>query len=62
MKAKEYLLLRECVERGVVRGWNRAHKYVDAPEPENIRDNIEECVLAEICEYFTFDDEVSDDT
>ena len=37
-------------------GWNRAHKNSDEPEPQHIRDQIEQAVLNEICEWFDFED------
>lgn len=56
MKAKEYNLIAQCVETGVVLGWNRAHKHINDPEPEHIREQIERAVLNEICEWFDFED------
>jgi hypothetical protein len=46
MKAKEYNLIAQCVETGVMLGWNREH----------IREQIERAVLNEICEWFDFED------
>lgn len=57
MKAKTYNLIRQCVESGVSYGWNRAHKHVDDPNPQQIKNEIEEAVMNEICEWFTFEDE-----
>jgi Tfp pilus assembly ATPase PilU len=37
MKAKEYNLITQCVETGVMLGWNRAHKHDATPEDEAIR-------------------------
>jgi hypothetical protein len=65
MKANEYLILSECVENGVNRGWARAFKHWDVPtdvmdwleEHENtIKDHIDTAVAIEICEYFKFDE------
>lgn len=56
MKAKEYNLVAQCVETGVMLGWNRAHKHTDSPSPEQIHSAIENAVLNEICEWFDFDD------
>ncbi len=44
MKAKEYNLIAQCVENGVMLGWNRAHKHSDEPDPQHIRDAIEQAV------------------
>ena len=60
MKAKEYNLIAQCVETGVMLGWNRARKHTDDPDPQHIREQIERAVLNEICEWFDFED-VKDD-
>lgn len=56
MKANEYRVLSDCVERGVGYGYNRAHKHTDNPVPELLRDTIADAVLNEIAEYFRFDE------
>ena len=61
MKAKEYNLITQCVETGVMLGWNRAHKHDATPDPEAIRDAIEQAVLNEICEWFDFDEVKTND-
>jgi len=61
MKAKEYNLIAQCVETGVMRGWNRAHKHDATPEDEAIRDAIEQAVLNEICEWFDFEEVKTND-
>jgi hypothetical protein len=61
MKAKEYNLIAQCVETGVMLGWNRAHKHDATPEPEAIRDAIEQAVLNEICEWFDFEEVKTND-
>ncbi len=61
MKAKEYNLITQCVETGVMLGWNRAHKHVINPDPEAIRDAIEQAVLSEICEWFNFEEVKTND-
>ena len=57
MKAKTYNLIRQCVENGTSYGWNRAHKHVSDPSPEQIKNAIEDAVMNEISEWFTFEDE-----
>jgi hypothetical protein len=61
MKAKEYNLIAQCVETGVMLGWNRAHKHDATPEDEAIRDAIEQAVLNEICEWFDFEEVKTND-
>ena len=56
MKAREYNLIVQCVETGIMLGWNRAHKHHESPDPESIRNAIEIAVLNEICEWFDFDE------
>lgn len=56
MRAREYLVLQECVEAGVQRGWAKAHKHNDAPTPDQIQAFIETAILNEINEYFIFDE------
>jgi hypothetical protein len=61
MKAKEYNLITQCVETGVMLGWNRAHKHTDTPDPDTIRSAIEQAVLNEICEWFDFEEVKTND-
>ena len=55
LQPNTYAVLRDCVERGVLRGYVRAHKHNESPIPEAIREAIEDSTMAEICEYFRFD-------
>jgi hypothetical protein len=57
MKAKEYKLMSECIERGTAFGLSRAYKYYDPPTKEQIQQYVEESVMNEICEYFNFEDD-----
>ena len=57
MKAKTLVILEMAIEAGVKRGWNRAHKHIENPNDATICDNIEECVISEIHEYFSYGDE-----
>ena len=57
MKAKEYILLDRCVEDGIMRGINRAHKHLnvdEVPSREQLQRYIQESVMLEICEWFDF--------
>ena len=69
MRADEYLILSECVENGVSRGWRLAFKHLNVPSPvrdwldehENlIKDSIDTAVTTQICEYFKFDEPKQD--
>jgi hypothetical protein len=58
MKAKEYRIITDCIERGVEYGYNRAYKHgCDAPTVETLKAEIERAVINEICEYFNFEDD-----
>ena len=56
MKPKFHKILEMAVEQGVSYGYRRAHKHVDDPTEESICDHIEECVMGQIYEYFTFEE------
>lgn len=56
MKPKIRTILEECIEKGVARGYARAHKHTEKPHEGSICCHIEECVMGEIYEYFTFDE------
>ena len=56
MKAREYPLMLDCVERGVSLGLQRSRKHCDFPSDELIRATIAEAVMAEICEAWDFDE------
>lgn len=57
MKVKTRVILELAIEEGVRRGWHLAHKYVEKPEEHAIIDRINDTVMAQIYEYFTFDEE-----
>ena len=57
MKAKTRVILEMAIEQGVRRGYSRAHKHVENPTEEAICETIEDCVMSQIYEYFTFDEE-----
>lgn len=55
MKANEYRLLDECVEQGIMWGWQHAHKHVDNPGEHAIKDHIHRDVMNELCDAFHID-------
>jgi hypothetical protein len=61
MKAKEYFLIDRCIEDGIIMGWNRAHKHTDTPSEDQIKQAIHLAVTNEICEWFTFNDEINNE-
>ena len=61
MRAREYNLLEECVERGLRSGWHKAHKHTDRPTPEQIWETQAGYVMSEVSAWFIFD-EVRDES
>ena len=57
MKPKIRVILEQAIEAGVRRGWHQAHKHVENPDPSAIMERIDDAVMSEIYEYFTFDEE-----
>lgn len=55
MKAREYDVLEMAVEDGVDCGWMRAHKHVDRPDEESVKEEICRAVMGEICTWFDLD-------
>ena len=57
MKAKTRRIIEDAIERGVARGYRRAFKHTDSPHEDTIFDSISDCIMFEIDEYFTFEDD-----
>jgi archaeosine-15-forming tRNA-guanine transglycosylase len=57
MKPKFRVILEQAIEEGVRRGWHLAHKHVENPTEGAIIEHIEDAVMSQIYEYFTFDEE-----
>lgn len=57
MKVKTRVILDQAIKEGVLRGYRRAHKHIDNPTELMICDQIEMCVMEQIHEYFSFEDE-----
>lgn len=60
MKINTYKVLSDAIERGIDSGYIRAHKHTDTPSERQIKNEIYQYVMNEICEYFNFDG--ADDT
>ena len=60
MKVRTRLVLEECIERGAKRGFRLAHKHVEKPTEEAILEMVQNCIMGEIYEWFSFheDEEV----
>lgn len=63
MKAREYIIMLEAVERGVLHGISRHNKHRDIPVAEDpaLVEHIVTNVMHEISEYFIWED-VGDET
>lgn len=55
MRPKLLLVLSDCIERGLERGYSKAYKHVDNPSKESLLWHIEECIMEELHDYFEFD-------
>jgi hypothetical protein len=47
-------IFEDCLERGISRGYARAHKHVEKPSDSDIFENIHDTVMSELYEYFDF--------
>lgn len=56
MMPKSYLVLQRAIEDGIEAGYSRAHKYIEHPTQDVIKDSIFEYVMLEVGNYFTFDE------
>jgi archaeosine-15-forming tRNA-guanine transglycosylase len=56
MKPKFRVILEQAIEEGVRRGYHRAFKHVENPTEGAIIEHIEDAVMSQIYEYFTFDE------
>jgi pyruvate-formate lyase len=55
LKVNIYNLLKECVENGIIGGWNKAHKHTNTPNKEQVKEQILNYIMLEISEKFKFD-------
>lgn len=57
MKPDTYRILQMAVRDGAAIGYRRAFKHNDDPDDEQVIDAIEQAVMAQVCEWFKFNDE-----
>ena len=57
MKVKMRLILEKAIESGIERGYRRAFKHTDSPGEDTIFGSISGCIMFEIDEYFSFEDD-----
>ena len=55
MKPKFNMVLDMCLENGIERGWNRAHKHHDNPTEDVIKNQIYESIMEDLHEWFDFE-------
>lgn len=51
---RAYAIIDRAVEEGITRGWNRAHKHMDDPSVETIKDCINMAVMEQLNEVIEF--------
>jgi len=56
MKVRAYPVLYRAVEDGVAYGWRRAHKHIDTPDAETIKEQIVRAVLKRGLRVLDFDE------
>lgn len=56
MKPRTNSLIAQCVEIGIDRGWNRAHRKTDHPHESAIKAAIETAIMDEVHKWFAFDE------
>ena len=49
-----YSIFREEMDAAIQRGWNRAHKYVEVPTPEQVCEGILQAVMGSLCDMIDF--------
>jgi hypothetical protein len=54
MKARLRVLLERCIEDGLQRGYDRAHKHVDVPSRCGMVESMDQAIWLEIDTYFNF--------
>ena len=55
VRLRLYDILEDAVTAGIEFGWRRAHKHVDKPDANNIKDSIRQEVMAEFDSVIDFD-------
>jgi hypothetical protein len=55
MKPKVIPVLENCIQDGIAFGWSRAHKHVDQPSEELIKQEIENQIWHNLYEAFEFE-------
>lgn len=56
IKLKAYSIIEQAIETGVNWGWSRAHKYVDNPDENHIKQEMLHEIMLALSEVVDFDD------
>ena len=56
MIPKEIRVLEMCIDNGIETGWIRAHKHIDSPDDHSVKTCIYESIIAEVYDWFKFED------
>jgi hypothetical protein len=54
IRVDAYRVVSDAVEAGAMRGVRRAFKHADNPSQETIAQEVENAVMASLCEYLEF--------
>lgn len=54
MRPKFYPLLEQCIETGLARGYQRAHKHRPDPTLDHLLEEQRQAIMTEIHEWFDF--------
>ena len=57
MKANWYAILTDCIERGLLAGYRRAHKHTDKPSEEQLLEHQLNEITNCLSYWIIFDDE-----
>ena len=60
MRTRDFDIMCRAVEEGVNYGHRRAHKHVEHPDEDDLKQYIMDAVVNAMCEVFAFDDLVDD--
>ena len=57
MKANMRMLLERCIEEGLERGYNRAHKHTENPTQDGMITSMQDAIWLEIDTFFKFEND-----
>ena len=61
MRINEYKVMADCIERGIKTGTERVCNYSYKADDIDIKNELYEAIMHEICEYFFFDMDNTDE-